>query len=121
MLLLLFGRGLGIVDHLQCRLAQFKLVADSAIVASCSSILRCAIRNSVNRIAFTCSLRTLLRFAFFGVTVGHIAGAACASVIGCEVAPRRARSLRFYHHHCAEVGDVIKLARFPIRHPDASV
>ena len=38
-----------------------------------------------------------------------------------EVAPRRAPSLRFYHHHGAEVGGVIELARFPIRHPNASV
>ena len=34
---------------------------------------------------------------------------------------RRAPSLRFYHHHGAEVGGVIELARFPIRHPNASV
>src|SRR6266576_1757677 len=30
-------------------------------------------------------------------------------------------SLRFYHHHGAEVGGVIELARFPIRHANASV
>jgi len=30
-------------------------------------------------------------------------------------------SLRSYHHHGAEVGGVIELARFPIRHPDAPV
>ena len=30
-------------------------------------------------------------------------------------------TLRFYYHHCANVDGVIKLARFPIRHPNASV
>src|SRR5882757_4525308 len=56
--------------------------------------------------------------------VGHTAGtsgAACAAVIGWEVAPPRAPFLRFYHHQCAEVSSAIKLARFPIRHPNASV
>jgi hypothetical protein len=33
----------------------------------------------------------------------------------------RAPSLRFYYHWCADVSGVIKLARFPIRHPDAPV
>ena len=29
--------------------------------------------------------------------------------------------LRFYHHQCSEVGGVIELARFPIRHSNAAV
>jgi hypothetical protein len=35
--------------------------------------------------------------------------------------PPRRPSLRFYNHYCAEVGGVIELARFPIRHSNASV
>ena len=34
---------------------------------------------------------------------------------------RRAFSLRLYYHRCPNVGSVIKLTRFPIRHPNASV
>ena len=34
---------------------------------------------------------------------------------------RGAPSLRLYQYQCAEVGGVIELARFPIRHPNASV
>jgi hypothetical protein len=30
-------------------------------------------------------------------------------------------SLRSYHHRCANVGNLIKLTRFPIRHPNAAV
>ena len=33
----------------------------------------------------------------------------------------RNESLRFYHHRCPDVGGFIKLTRFPIGHPDASV
>jgi hypothetical protein len=33
----------------------------------------------------------------------------------------RAPSLEFYHHRCPDVSGVIKLARFPIRHPNASM
>src|SRR6266850_3477339 len=33
----------------------------------------------------------------------------------------RDESLRSYHHRCPDAGGVIKLARFPIRHPDTPV
>jgi len=32
-----------------------------------------------------------------------------------------ALSLGFYHHGCADVSGVVKLTRFPIGHPDASM
>jgi hypothetical protein len=34
---------------------------------------------------------------------------------------RRTPFLRFYHHYCAEPDGIIKLARLPMRHPNASV